>query len=546
MRTATAAERPMTAEVRASDVVDRNPVSRSLLWRLMARHDRVLVPVWFAVLALLCYSSATATPALYRSDASRAAAAAAVNASPGIVALYGPILDVTSVGELAMTKMTVLHAVLVSVMVLFMIRRHTRGDEEAGRSELLGAAALSATTPLRAVLAYGATVSVLLGVAVAFANTAGGLPFIGSIAFGSAWAGTALVAVGVTAVACQMSASSRTCAAIASMAFGGLFVLRAVGDAMNIPLLSWLSPYGWNTRLRAYSDTRWIVLVLYVVAAVALMVSADYMRRSRDLGSGIIQTRPGHPVGSPRLSNATALGFRLHRPLLIGWSVVMVAVGVIFGAIIPGFDAFDTDGMKGLLARIGGSGTFREAMVASMISIGGLFVTSFAIAVVTHAGTDEREGRTDQVLAVATSRWRSFVTVVLIAVGGSTWLLLLGGVALAVGLRGGGEAGFMRIVASSLAQAPAVWLVTALGVVCFAWRSRWAVLGWAVVVVAATLGQIGALLDLPQLVIDLSPYTHAPKMPHEPFELEPAAVLTAIAVALLGLAWARYRTRDIG
>ena len=42
---------------------------------------------------------------------------------------------------------------------------------------------------------------------------------------------------------------------------------------------------------------------------------------------------------------------------------------------------------------------------------------------------------------------------------------------------------------------------TALGVACFALRSRWAVLGWAFVVVAATLGQVGALLDLPQFVI---------------------------------------------
>lgn len=534
------------AGIAAVDVVDRRPVSPSLLWRLMARHDRVLVPVWLAVLILTCYASAAATPALYRSDVSRTAAAAAINASPGIVALYGPILDVTSTGELAMTKMTVLYAVLVSAMILFVVRRHTRGDEEAGRSELLGAAAMGATTPLRSVLAYGTGISALLGVAVALANTAGGLPFVGSVAFGAAWAGTALVAVGVTALACQMSTSPRTCAAIASMAFGGLFVLRAVGDATSASWLSWLSPYGWNTQLRAYSDTRWVMLLLYVLVAAGLMVAADRVRRSRDLGSGIIEARPGHPIGSPRLSNATALGLRVHRPLLIGWSVVILAQGVVFGAVIPGFDAFDTGDMKDLLARVGGTGTFRDAMVASVISMVGLIVTCFAIAVVAHAGSDEREGRTDQVLAVATSRWRSFMTVVLIAVGGSTWLLFVSGVALAVGLRGGGDQSFTRIVASSLAQAPAVWVVTALGVACFALRSRWAVLGWAFVVVAATLGQIGALLDLPQLVIDLSPYTHAPKMPHERFELLPAAVLTATAVALLGIAWVRYRTRDIG
>jgi len=40
------------AGIAAVDVVDRRPVSPSLLWRLMARHDRVLVPVWLAVLIL--------------------------------------------------------------------------------------------------------------------------------------------------------------------------------------------------------------------------------------------------------------------------------------------------------------------------------------------------------------------------------------------------------------------------------------------------------------------------------------------------------------
>lgn len=519
---------------------------RSLFWRLMMRQDRVLVPVWLAVLVLTCYASAAATPALYRSDASRVAAAAAVNRSAGIVALYGPILDLRSIGELAMTKLTVLYAVLVSVMVLFVVRRHTRGDEDAGRSELLGAAAVTATTPLRTAVAYGSVVSVVLGAAVALANTVGGLPLAGSIAFGGAWAGTGLVAVGITALACQLSSSPRTCAALASLAFGVLFVLRAVGDATSASWLSWLSPYGWNTQLRAYSDTRWEVLALYVVSGVALMVAADRVRRSRDLGSGLIEARPGHPVGSPRLSNATALGLRVHRPLLVGWSVVIFAQGLIFGAIIPGFEAFDTGDMKDLLARVGGTGTFRDVMVAAVISMVGLVVTCFSIAVVTHAGTDEREGRTDQVLAGATSRFRAFTTVVLVAIGGSTWLLAVSGVAFALGLRGRGGQSFTRIVASSLAQAPAVWVVAALGVSCFAWRSRWAVLGWAFVVVFATLGQIGALLDLPQFVIDLSPFTHAPKMPHESFELLPAAVLTAAAVALLGIAWARYRTRDIG
>jgi ABC-2 type transport system permease protein len=91
-----------------------------------------------------------------------------------------------------------------------------------------------------------------------------------------------------------------------------------------------------------------------------------------------------------------------------------------------------------------------------------------------------------------------------------------------------------------------MWMVVALAVLCFSWRSRWAVLGWGVVVLFATLGQIGELLGLPGWVLDLSPYSHAPRMPLEDFALAPALVLSALAAAVLAVSWLRYRSRDIG
>ena len=62
----------------------------------------------------------------------------------------------------------------------------------------------------------------------------------------------------------------------------------------------------------------------------------------------------------------------------------------------------------------------------------------------------------------------------------------------------------------------------------------------------ATLGEIGELLGLPAWVVDLSPYTHAPRMPLADFEIGPAVVLSAVSAAVLALSWWRYRTRDIG
>ena len=119
-------------------------------------------------------------------------------------------------------------------------------------------------------------------------------------------------------------------------------------------------------------------------------------------------------------------------------------------------------------------------------------------------------------------------------------------VALALGVGTDAHVSFGRLVGSALAQAPAMWSVVALSVLFFAWRSDRAPLGWGVVVVFATLGLVGELLGLPQWVLDLSPYTHAPHMPLEDFRLGPALVLSVIAAALLAVSWLRYRSRDIG
>lgn len=532
----------------AATVNHAGPNSRVdwLLIRVAARRDRLMVPLWLSVLVLVCFASAAATPALYSTDAERVQAAEAINASPGIVALYGPILDVHSTGELAMTKMTVLYAVLVAIMMLFVVRRHTRMDEESGQAELLAATGIKVNELLTAALRYGVAVSIVLGLLITLVNTVGSLPVAGSLAFGAAWAGIGLVATGLTALTCQLSPSARTCAAITSAVIGGLFVVRAVGDTTDASWLSWLSPFGWNTQLRAYSDPRWWVLTLYLALAAGLTTAAFILRSRRDLGAGVFEPRPGPVNGSVRLSDALRLNLRVHTPMLVGWTFAVGLMGLVFGAITPSFDAFNSEQIQELLARIGGEGAFRDTMLAAIISMTALIVTCFAISVITHGGNDEHDGRTEQVLATGTSRSRAFLATALVAVAGASWLLLVAGVTLALGIGTNSSHSFPTLVLSAIAQAPAMWVVIGLAVLCFAWRSRWSVLGWVILVVFATVGQIGELLNLPQWVIDLSPFTHSPRMPVASFAWAPALLMTGIAVLLLIASWWRYRTRDIG
>lgn len=519
-----------------------NYAGTTLLARQGLRRDRVLVPIWVALLVVVCYASAAATPTLYDTVADRIHAAEAINANAAVVALYGPILDPSSVGELAMTKMTVLYAVFAAILFVVVVRRHTRVEEESGRLELVGGTAVGRAAPLSGAVLEGVVLAVALGALVALANVAGGLPVVGSIAFGASWTGIGLVTVGLTAVACQLSASARTCAAIAAAAIAVLYVLRAVGDA-SVSWLSWLSPFGWNTQLRAWSGTRWWILLLYVATATVLVVVASTLRARRDLGSGMLAERPGPAEGSPRLADALALCLQVHAAMLVLWTVAIASVGLVFGAIAPGVtDLLDSPDAADMIERLGGEGALEDALVAAVLTVVAIVVTCFAITIIGHAATDEADGRAEEVLATATSRARWFGATLVVALGGSVWLLLVGGISMALGY--GGQVD--RMVPAALAWTPAVWLVAALAAAGLALDHAWTVAGWALLALFVTLTMVGELLRAPQWLIDLSPYSRVPLMPSEPFAAAPEAALTCLAVAVLGAAWWRFRRRDIG
>ena len=69
---------------------------------------------------------------------------------------------------------------------------------------------------------------------------------------------------------------------------------------------------------------------------------------------------------------------------------------------------------------------------------------------------------------------------------------------------------------------------------------------WAVLAAFVVVGEFGPLFNLPQPVIDVSPFVHAVVLPGSSVVATPLAVLLAIAAALVVLAQTTFRRRDIG
>jgi len=179
------------------------------LVRLALRRDRMLIPAWVGLFAAMSALSASATVGLYPDQASRVEAASTINATASVVALYGPIYDPTSLGALSITKMTAMYAALMAILMVMLVVRHTRAEEEAGRLELVGAGVVGRSASLAAALLVVGGASFVLGLLSAAALIAAGLPVGGSLIFGAGWAATGLCFAAVASVAAQLTTGCR-------------------------------------------------------------------------------------------------------------------------------------------------------------------------------------------------------------------------------------------------------------------------------------------------------------------------------------------------
>ena len=99
---------------------------------------------------------------------------------------------------------------------------------------------------------------------------------------------------------------------------------------------------------------------------------------------------------------------------------------------------------------------------------------------------------------------------------------------------------------AALVQIPAAWVIIGIVVAVFGLAPRLIVLGWVALVGFVLLGELGALFDLSQTVMDISPFAHVPRMPGGDFAAAPMVWLTVIAAGLIAIGLAGFRRRDVG
>jgi ABC-2 type transport system permease protein len=522
------------------------------LLRLGLRLDRRRLAVWVLALPAVVVATGSAFQDLYPTVASRLPLAVAFGANPALRALVGPAFDLSSVGGLTMWRVGGIGAVLVALLSLLTVVRHTRAEEEDGRLELVRAGVVGRFAPLTAALALAGLTAAAVGAASAGGLVALGLPAGGSLAMGLALASTGWVFAALGALAAQLPQTARSATGLAGAALSLAYLLRAAGDAAGPDgpsWLSWLSPIGWAQQLRPFTGERWSVLGLPLLAAVGLLVLAYGVLARRDLGSGVLAARAGPARGT--LQGASALALRLQRGALLGWAAGAALVGLVLGAVARSVgDVLRTSPqLAALFQRIGGERALVDGYLAATMGMVGLLAAAYGLQAALRLRTEEIGLRAEPLLATATSRWRWAAGHLFVAGLGATVLLALAGGVTGVvhGLRTGDVAGQTgRLLAAALVQLPAVLVMVGLAVALFGLAPRLVAVAWAALAGCLLLTWLGQALQLDERLRTLSPFAHIPSLPGGEVRVLPMVLLVVTAVGLTGVGLAGFARRDLG
>ncbi|MEV5162596.1 ABC transporter permease [Streptomyces sp. NPDC053728] len=522
------------------------------LVRFNLRRDRVRLPVWVLALFLSTLATADKFTTLYAAPEDRASLLATMD-SPAGLAMTGPrhYLDDYTFGSMLGHQMLGFLAVLVGLMSVLIVTRHTRDEEETNRAELVRSTVVGRHAHLAAALWVAVIADLSLAVLLAAglgAMDLGPDGAAGALVYGLAHAAVGLVFAGVAAITTQITAHTRGASGMALAVIGLAYVLRAAGDAGGDDALSWLSPIGWIQRTYPYVDNRWWPLLLCAALAVLCAGTGFVLSTRRDVGAGLRAGRPGSPTASRALLGPLGFALRLHRSVLAGFVAGLFVMGAMYGSILGEVEDMlgSIDQIQEALRRIGGA-TMAESFASMIMVILAVVASVYVVMASLRPLAEEHAGRAEPLLATGLSRARWAGSHLAVALAGGTALLLAGGLGIGVlGAASTDDPGLvLSLTGAALAYAPALWVTAGVASVLFGWLPRAARAAWTVPVYAFVTGYLGQLLRFPDWTNDLSPFGHVPKLPAAPMEWTPLAVLTVIAAALVLFGLEGFRRRDL-
>lgn len=521
----------------------------AMIW-LILRRDKIIIPLFILFMVLFVVGVAASFINLYGDEAIRMSFYLQMQNNPTIGALLGAVFD-PSIGALTAWRVGVGASLIIGLISVFLIIRHTRSEERKGRLELLDATVVGKQAALTAALATTFGVNLIIAILIGAGLTGMGLDLFSSLVLGMTVAAFGCLFASITAVAVQLTESSGDARYLMISLLAGFFVLRILGwDDGDYSWMSWLSPFGWVHYVRPFAGDELWVFVIFLISVAGLTALAYWLSSLRDLGDGIITQRPGPARASKNLRSALALAWRLHRGMLIFWITIFAMLGVMLGFTAQIVNDVITTNPQfvNLILQSGGNAGLTDSYLTMVLAFLGEIFAVYAILATLKLHSQESKKYSEMVLTSSVSRSQWAVSNLIFAVLGPALVIIM--FALTCGLTYGLSADNLsdilpRLLGASLVYLPAVWLFTGISMVLFGIIPRLAALSWVSLAIVVIIDLLGEFFDISQWILDISPFTHVPRLLAGDTVENSLILLFVVAFTLILIGIWGYQRRDI-
>ncbi len=521
-------------------------VGFALSWRLMRRGAALMWLTAGAYMAIevLVFRSA------YPDEASRQKLLD-LSTSTAVRMMQGVPGAVDTAGGFAVWDGGWMLMIIAACWALLTATRLTRGEEDAGRAELVLARPLTARRMLGAHLATMSAAAAGVGVAAALPFVVLGEPADGAVLWGVGLGALCAMAAALAMVVAQVVEPRRRAVSVGLGLLAAAFIVRVVANSADrrVWLLT-VAPFGWVERLRAFSDNEWPWLLAPVAAMLLLAGTALVLCARRDTGAALVRSAGTHRPTLRLLGSAPAFGWRLTSGALLGWALTLAVITFVFGLMTGALVDFinDDEAYRKMLESMGMDMSVPAVGYLSYIAVS--LALPFAAFLGWRVGAswqEEADGRLDNLLVRGVVRWRWLAVTTAYAFLAAAILVAATAAALWTGTQlVDAPVTTWQVIEPMAGTLPLIALFTGVAVLVFGIAPR------LTVVVPVTLAVFGYLLDTfgtalnwPNAVLALSPFHHLARLPGAPMTLAAAAAMTAIGVAAAAAGIAAFAQRDL-
>ncbi|MCU9612901.1 ABC transporter permease [Caldibacillus lycopersici] len=515
------------------------------------KRDRIRILIWIIGIVFFTLIVPPALAELYPTQQDRDAFAITME-NPAMVAMAGQA-DTShyTIGVMTAHEMLLFTALVVGLMSILLVNRHTRSDEEDGRVEMLRSLPVGRLSNMNASLLVLTITNIVLAFVTAIGLFALGIESMdlqGSLLYGALLGGTGIFFAALTAVFAQISENARGTFGFSIAFLLLLYLVRAIGDVSN-EALSWISPLGWVTKAQVYGENNWWLLLLLIVVSFILMVVANYLYAIRDLGSGLIRAKSGRKYASWFLQSPAGLALRLMRNGIIGWAIGMFVLGASYGSVMGDLDSFfsGSEMLSQMVLDAEGEFSVIEQFIPMLMVVIAITATISPVLSMLKLYGEEKKNHIEHLIVRAVSRPKLMVTFLIISFVNAFIMLSLAAIGFwsagAASVEGGLD--FGMIYTAAIAHFPAIVCMISIAALLVGFLPRFSSFVWLYVFYSFIVLYLGGLFHFPDWVGKLSPFGYISQLPIEDVNIVAEIVLLVLSIAIMIIAVVTYNKRDI-